>query len=69
MGIKIDKQEKKWKNRKIFKKVESILNEEFKDQNGYGLSKIYWARKKQLLKENGIDWKTPAELNRDIVFE
>lgn len=46
------------------------LNEQL-DKQGYGLGScyIYWARKKALLKELDIDWKTPAECNSDIIFD
>jgi hypothetical protein len=36
---------------------------------GMGISHIYWARKKELLKKQGIDWKTPAECNPYIIFD
>ena len=67
----IDKNEKKLLNRRKFKKVDSILEEEFKDvPPQMGLCYIVWARKKQLLKEMyNIDWKTPAELNPGICFD
>jgi len=69
--MKIDKQEKKWKNRKKFKEVEKILNEEFKNvQPSIGFNNRYWARKKQLLKEMyNIDWLSPRELNPHITFD
>ena len=67
----IDKSEKLWRNKKKFKAVENILEEEFKDYpQGMGFCHIYWRRKKQLLKElYDIDWKTPAELNPHIKFD
>jgi hypothetical protein len=34
-----------------------------------GSCHIYWARKKDLLKMYGIDWKTPAECNPNVVFD
>ena len=66
-----DKNEKRFWNRKKFKKVEAILDEEFKDvPKAMGLCHLIWARKKQLLKEMyNIDWKTPAELNPGIHFD
>lgn len=29
----------------------------------------FWATKKRLLKEEGVDWKTPAEMNPEILFD
>lgn len=69
--MKIDKAEKRFWNRKKFKKVDEILKEEFKDYpEGLGNFRRVWARKKQLLKEMyNIDWKTPEELNPNITFD
>ena len=69
--MKTDFKEKLWWNKKKFKAVENILNEEFKDYpQGRGFCHIYWTRKKQLLKEiYNIDWKTPAELNPGTKFD
>lgn len=37
---------------------------------GLGFCHIYWHTKKTVLKEKyGIDWKSPAELNRGIIFD
>lgn len=45
-------------------KVTAILDNEM---GGYPrkaeFSDTYWERKKELLAQHGIDWKTPAELN------
>lgn len=67
----VDKNEKSIWNRKKFKKVDSILEEEFKAvSNQIGLCHKIWARKKQLLKEMyNIDWKSPADLNPGINFD
>ena len=69
--MKIDKQEKLFWNRKKCKKVNQILEDEFKAHpKGTGFCHIFWARKKQLLKQlYNINWKTPAELNPGIIFE
>lgn len=41
------------------------------DEQGYGMGSchIYWAKKKELLKKEGIDWHTPAECNPYIMFD
>lgn len=46
------------------------LNREL-DEGGMhmGSCHIYWARKKELLKSHGIDWKTPAECNPYVMFD
>lgn len=68
--MKTDKQEKKWRNRKKFKIVHELLDEEFKDKMGRGYCHEYWRRKKQLLKEMyNIDWSSPAELNPGVLFD
>lgn len=69
--IKTDIKEKLFWNRKKFKAVEKILDQEFKDTpRGLGFCHGYWKRKKQLLKEiYNIDWKSPAELNPHIKFD
>ena len=69
--MKTDMKEKFWLNRKKFKAVEKILEEEFKDTpKVMGFCHIYWSRKKMLLKDiYNIDWKTPAELNPGTKFD
>ena len=69
--MRIDKTEKSIWQRWKFKKVQRILDEEFKDvPRIMGLSQRYWARKKQLLKEMyNIDWESPEELNPGMIFD
>ena len=71
MAIKRDRKERCIFYRSKFKKVDKIIEEEFKDKlTERGFCHTIWARKKQLLKEMfNIDWKTPAELNPNIIFE
>ena len=40
-------------------------------EGGYlGYCHSYWAEKKRILKEDyGIDWKTPGELNPEVLFD
>lgn len=49
--------------------INPILEKEFKNQFGMGICHRYWYRKKELLKEYGIEWKSPAEMNPDIRFD
>ena len=49
--------------------INPILEKEFKNQCGMGICHRYWYRKKELLKEYGIDWKSPAEINPDVRFD
>ncbi len=50
-------------------RIEPILDKEFENENGMGTCHRYWWRKKELLKQNGIDWKSPSEMNPDIRFD
>ncbi len=69
--MKIDKQEKRWWNKKKFQHVNSIIDEEFKNvPKRKGLCYEIWARKKQLLKElYSIEWRSPADLNPGTMFD
>ena len=52
------------------KKIDPILDKEFpEDQVIMGTCHRYWARKKELLKKEGIEWRTPAEMNPTIRFD
>ena len=52
------------------KEIQPQLETEFApNKHKLGLCHQIWARKKQLLAERGIDWKTPAEINPDIQFD
>ncbi len=57
----------------VMKKIQPELDRlnESLDKQDYGLGSchIFWSRKKDLLKEHGIDWKTPAECNPYILFD
>lgn len=50
--------------------IDPILDKEFPpDQYMMGTCYKYWARKKELLRKKGIEWKTPAEMNPNIRFD
>ena len=55
--------------KKAMKRIQPILDREFKDQFGLGLCHVIWHRQKELLHRCGIEWKTPAEMNGDIIFD
>lgn len=51
-------------------KIDPILDKEFPiNEVRYGTCYRFWQRKKELLKEHGIDWKTPKEMNPDMKFD
>lgn len=51
-------------------KVQPILDKEFPmNEWGMGTCHRYWYRKKELLKELGIEWKSPSEMNPDARFD
>jgi hypothetical protein len=51
--------------------IEAEAELENSDQRGQmGFCHLLWATQKRILKEKyGIDWKTPAERNRNILFD
>ena len=71
--MKRDPIEKTEKFAKVLTKIQPLLDEinTELDERGMGMGRchIYWARKKELLKSQGIDWKTPAECNPHILFD
>jgi hypothetical protein len=39
-------------------------------RNGFGYCNLYWPVKKRILMDKyGIDWRTPAETNPDVIFD
>ena len=53
--------------------AEEQADQELRDhplRGGIGYCHIFWNRKKAILKETyGLDWKSPQELNPDIMFD
>lgn len=45
-------------------KVLPILDKEYRIEKTASVS--YWRRKQELLKNLGVDWKSPADLNEEI---
>ncbi len=56
--------------KEVMEEVEAKLEEALKDEpHGMGFCHIYWYHKKKYLKERGYDWKSPAELNPDVIYD
>ena len=65
--MNIDPIENTEEYKKAMAHIQPILDKEFE-----GLimcSRPYWHMKKQLLRQYGIEWKSPAELNPCITFD
>ena len=70
MAIKRDPIEDTKEYLNAMEKVEPILNKEFPEDGWYmGMCHAYWFRKKELLKQKGIHWHSPKEMNPDIHFD
>ena len=54
--------------KKVMKEIQPILDREF-SEHWFGMCHGVWKRKKQLLAERGIDWKTPQEMNPETKFD
>ena len=49
--------------------VEKIIEKEHeKLPKGLGYCYVFWNRKKELLKEKGYDWSSPADQNKHIIY-
>ena len=70
MTIKRDPIEETNEYVKAMEKIDPILDREFpKDKWYMGTCHRYWHRKKELLKEEGINWRSPSEMNPDTRFD
>lgn len=69
--MKRDPVEETEEYRVAMEKIFPILDKEFPKDSPImmGQCHILWARKKELLKKEGVDWKTPAEMNPYIIFD
>jgi len=72
-GCLIDPIEKDPKYRNIFRKIDAEVDEALKDdpsKGKLGYCHIFWDTKQEMLKEKyGISWKTPTEMNPEILFD
>ena len=46
-------------------KILAILDEEYRQK--HKSNKPYWKRKQELLEERGVFWKSPTDLNENII--
>lgn len=67
MAIKTDPIENTDEYIAAMKHIGPILEKEFEGM--FMCSGPYWAMKKKLLAQHGIDWKSPAELNPNATFD
>lgn len=70
MAIKTDPIENTVEYQKAMEKIQPILDEKFPpDEIFMGRCHQVWFTKKELLAKEGIDWKTPSEMNPDVRFD
>ena len=50
-------------------RIQPMLDKEFENEVGLGTCHRYWWCKKELLKQSGVDWKSPTEMNLDVIFD
>lgn len=58
--------------RQAFEEVHRLVQKEMKAQGNwdqFGSCHSYWARKKELLKKQGIDWKSPPDLHPNTCYD
>lgn len=54
----------------VMDEVEKELYEHFKEEpRGMGFCFGFWSKKRELLAERGIEWKTPGEMNPRVMFD
>lgn len=70
MGIKYDIVEDTLEYKKISKELEQKIIDTIGENDMIGYCHLYWSTKKNILKRDyNIDWKSPAELNPDVMFD
>ena len=56
--------------KKIEKELKKLIEKEVGKAMYPGYCYLYWAAKKRILREKyNIDWKSPSELNPDVLFD
>lgn len=71
-GLLADLVEKSSEYKRVVKQVEEEVKKimEEKDIRGMGSCYTFWDEKQRILKEkHGITWRTPTELNPDVIFD
>ena len=54
----------------VEKEVEEIIEKEHENlPKGLGYCHTFWHRKKELLKEKGYEWLSPADRNKHIIYD
>ena len=54
----------------VIDEVEKDLYKHFKDEpRGMGFCFGFWSKKRELLAERGIEWRTPSEMNPRVMFD
>jgi len=54
---------------KIQPELTEINKEMQRNGMGFGRCHSYWASKKRLLADLGVDWKSPGEMNPNVSFD
>lgn len=72
-GFRIDPIEVDPKYKEIFSKIDDEIAEDLKNhpqKDSLGFCHIYWDRKQEILKDKyHIRWKTPTEMNPEVLFD
>jgi len=55
--------------RQINQKLSAYAEELERGSRGFGNNRAFWNKKKELLAECGVDWKTPKEMNKGVHFD
>lgn len=59
--------------KKLIEKLQpelDAIDKEIEERDiGMGACHIYWAKKKELLRKHGVDWKSPKDMNPNIMFD
>jgi hypothetical protein len=55
----------------IMREVDKLIEEQLKREGveGLGTCHTFWGRKKKMLLEKGLDWKSPTELNPNTIYD
>lgn len=69
LNLKYDPVEDTEEYKRAMEHIGAVLEEEFKERCGLGTVRIYWNRKKELLRRYGIEWESPGELNPNVTFD
>ncbi len=55
---------------KMTRELEGLIADEIGTDGGRGFCTLYWLTKKRILKERyGIDWKSPADIYKGVIFD